>query len=62
MKTANGGTAPTYSNPNIVPTTENDYSSFANSGSPANAIVVFSNARITSERQRLLWRRCGERR
>lgn len=46
MKTANGGSAPTYSNPNLQTTTENDYTAFANSGSPANAIIAFSGGRI----------------
>jgi hypothetical protein len=46
LKTANGGTAPTLANPNIKTVEQNDPTAVTGSGSPANAIVPFSSARL----------------
>ncbi|MFZ0322528.1 MAG: substrate-binding domain-containing protein [Actinomycetes bacterium] len=46
MKAANGGTAPTYK-AGLEVVQENDFNSLQIATDPANALVVFSNARIT---------------
>ena len=46
LKTANGGTAPTLANPNIVTVEQNDPTSITGSSSSADVIVPFSGARL----------------
>jgi hypothetical protein len=46
MTTANGGTAPTFSNPNIKTVEQNDPTAVTGATTPADAIVPFSTARL----------------
>ena len=47
LKTANGGTAPTLANPNIVTVEQNDPTAVTGAASPADVIVPFSAARLS---------------